>query len=169
MLRPTDESENPSLAKRLQYLLAHSFYAKALAIRRVTTSHGSKTPGVDGVVWKTQKAKFEAIQTLNDVGYHPRALRRVYIEKLGKKENRPLSIPAMKDRAMQALYLQTLAPIAETQADKTSFGFREYRSTADAMKYAHLMLSRKTAPQWVVRGHFSNTGQHDVGRSARGT
>ena len=58
----------------------------------------------------------------------------------------------MKDRAMQALYLQALSPIAETLADKTSFGFREHRSTADAMQYAHARLSKATAPQWVVEG-----------------
>ena len=146
------ESGKSGLVKRLQYLLAHSFYAKALAIKRVTSSHGKRTPGVDGVVWKTQKDKYEAIFKLNDVGYHPKALRRIYIEKPGKTEKRPLSIPSMIDRAMQALYLLTLAPIAETQADKTSFGFRECRSTADAMNYAYLMLSRKTAPQWIVEG-----------------
>jgi RNA-directed DNA polymerase len=146
------ESGKNGLVKRLQYLLAHSFFAKALAIKRVTSSHGKSTPGVDGVVWKTPEEKFEAISRLNNVGYQPKALRRVYIEKPGKKEKRPLSIPAMIDRAQQALHLLTLAPIAETQADKTSFGFRECRSTADAMQYAHLMLSRKTAPQWVVEG-----------------
>ncbi len=146
------ESGRAGLVKRLQYLLAHSFYAKALAVKRVTSSHGKKTPGVDGIVWKTQKEKYEAIFKLNNVGYQPKALRRVYIEKPGKAEKRPLSIPAMIDRAMQALYLLTLAPIAETLADKTSFGFRECRSTADAMRYAYLMLSRKTAPQWVVEG-----------------
>jgi len=146
------ESGNAGLVKRLQYLLAHSFYAKALAVKRVTSSHGKKTPGVDGIVWKTQKEKYEAIFKLNNVGYQPKTLRRVYIEKPGKAEKRPLSIPAMIDRAMQALYLLTLAPIAETLADKTSFGFRECRSTADAMSYAYLMLSRKTAPQWVVEG-----------------
>ena len=146
------ESGEHNLIKRLQYLLTHSFYAKALAVRRVTTSRGAKTPGTDGIVWKSKGDKFKAIQDLSDIGYTPTALKRVYIDKPGKKEKRPLSIPAMKDRAMQALYLQALSPIAETLADRTSFGFREYRSTADAMQYAFLMLSRKTAPQWVVEG-----------------
>ncbi len=154
------KSGKSGLVKRLQYLLAHSFYAKALAVKRVTSSHGKRTPGVDGVVWKTQKDKYEAIFKLNDVGYHPKALRRIYIEKPGKTEKRPLSIPSMIDRAMQALYLLTLAPIAETLADKTSFGFRECRSTADAMQYAHLMLSRKTAPQWIVEGDIKKLLRH---------
>ena len=141
-----------NLVKRLQFLLTHSFYAKALAVRRVTSSHGAKTAGIDGVKWRTKQDKFKAIQDLCEIGYAPMALRRVYIEKYGKKEKRPLSIPTLKDRAMQALYLQALSPVAETLADRTSFGFREYRSTADAMQYAYLMLSRKMALQWVVEG-----------------
>ena len=145
-------SREHNLVKRLQYLLTHSFYAKALAVRRVTSSHGAKTPGIDGVIWKSKQDKFKAIQDLSEIGYFPMALRRVYIDKPGKREKRPLSIPAIKDRAMQALYLLALSPIAETQADRTSFGFREYRSTADAMQYAYLRLSRKTAAPWVVEG-----------------
>lgn len=146
------ESGKHNLVKRLQFLLTHSFYAKALAVRRVTSSHGAKTAGIDGIIWKTKQDKFKAIQDLCEISYTPMALRRVYIEKYGKQEKRPLSIPTLKDRAMQALYLQALSPIAETRADRTSFGFREHRSTADAMQYAHLMLSRTTAPQWIVEG-----------------
>lgn len=146
------ESGKHNLVKRLQFLLTHSFYAKALAVRRVTSSHGAKTAGIDGVKWRTKQDKFKAIHDLCETGYIPKALRRVYIEKYGKQEKRPLSIPTIKDRAMQALYLQALSPIAETLADRTSFGFRENRSTADAMQYAHLRLSRTTAPQWIVEG-----------------
>ena len=146
------ESGKHNLVKRLQFLLTHSFYAKALAVRRVTSSHGAKTAGIDGVKWRTKQDKFKAIHDLCETGYIPKALRRVYIEKYGKQEKRPLSIPTIKDRAMQALYLQALSPIAETRADRTSFGFRENRSTADAMQYAHLRLSRTTAPQWIVEG-----------------
>lgn len=74
------ESGRSGLVIRLQYLLAHSFSAKALAIRRVTSSHGKRTPGVDGVVWKAQKEKYEAIFQLYDVGYHPKVLGRIYIK-----------------------------------------------------------------------------------------
>ena len=53
------------LVKRLQYLVTHSFYAKALAVRRVSTNKGKKTPGIDGVVWSTDREKIEAVMRLN--------------------------------------------------------------------------------------------------------
>jgi RNA-directed DNA polymerase len=47
--------------KALQWLLTHSFYAKALAVKRVTSNSGSRTAGMDKVLWKTPHAKFKAI------------------------------------------------------------------------------------------------------------
>src|SRR6184192_1448600 len=86
--------------KALQRLLTHSFSGKALAVRRVTENTGKRTPGVDRAVWKTPEQKAEAIQTLTQRGYHPLPLRRVYIPK-SHGGRRPLSIPTMRDRAMQ--------------------------------------------------------------------
>lgn len=141
-----------NLIKRLQYLLIHSFYAKALAVKRVTTNKGKRTAGVDGELWQTPAKKSEAIYNLNEKGYSAQPLRRVYIEKYGKKEKRPLSIPTMKDRAMQALFLMSLEPIAETTADRISFGFRKYRSAHDAMAYLFMILAKRTAPIWILEG-----------------
>src|SRR5436309_15847709 len=67
--------------KALQRLLTHSYSAKALAVRRVTENPGKWTPGVDGEIWKTPEQKTTAIRTLQQRGYHPRPLRRVYIPK----------------------------------------------------------------------------------------
>ena len=69
--------------KRLQYLLTHSYYAKVLAVRKVTTNKGKKTPGVDGVLWSTPAAKMRGVLTLTDKGYQAKPLRRVFIEKKG--------------------------------------------------------------------------------------
>jgi len=69
---------------------------------------------------------------------------------MGKR--RPLSIATMTDRAMQTVYLQALDPIAEVLADPNSYGFRRDRSPADAMAYAHILLSRRTAAQWIREG-----------------
>lgn len=75
------------LVKRLQYLITHSFYGKAVAVRRVISNKGKNTSGIDGIVWKTDKEKEEAIRTLETKGYRASALRRIYIEKFGKKRN----------------------------------------------------------------------------------
>ena len=109
--------------KALQRLLTHSLSGKALAVRRVTEKTGKRTPGVDGETWKTPEQKAEAIHTLQQRGYHPQPLRRIYIPKSNGAQ-RPLSIPTMRDRAMQALYLLALDPVAETTADPNSYGFR---------------------------------------------
>ena len=138
--------------KRLQYLITHSFYAKALAVRRVTTNKGKKTPGVDKQLWNTPAEKMRAVLSLTDKGYKAKPLRRVYIEKKGKKAKRPLGIPTMYDRAMQALYAIALEPVAETTADTKSFGFRKERSAQDACEYIFTALSRKYSPKWVLEG-----------------
>lgn len=144
------------LVKRLQYLMTNSFYAKALAVKRVVTNKGKKTPGIDGELWKTNDDKVNAIINLECKTYHAKPLRRVYIEKFGKKEKRPLGIPTMKDRAMQALQLLALEPVAETTADRISFGFRRYRSPEEAREYAFSVLSRKDSPQWILEGDIKS-------------
>jgi len=137
---------------RLQHLLKNSFYAKLLAVQRVSTNKGKRTPGVDGVLLKTSKQKLNTAQSLFDRGYKSLPLKRVYIEKKGKKKKRPLGIPTMYDRVMQALYTLTLEPIAETTADRQSFGFRKYRSAQDAAAYAFICLAQKNSAKWILEG-----------------
>ena len=109
--------------KALQHLLTHSHSGKVLAVKRVTENQGKRTPGVDQVIWDTPAKKAAAIQTLRQHGYRPQPLRRVYLVKPNGKK-RPLGIPTMTDRAMQALYLLALEPVAETTGDPNSYGFR---------------------------------------------
>ena len=135
----------------LQWLLTHSFSGKAIAVKRVTENQGKKTPGVDGATWPTPEAKSRAVLSLKRRGYQPLPLRRVYIPKSNGKM-RPLGIPAMKDRAMQALHLLALEPVSETKADRNSYGFRPERSTADAREQCFKALSRKCAPKWILEG-----------------
>ena len=135
--------------KALQWLLTHSFSGKALAVKRVTENRGKNTPGVDKVIWNTSKAKTNAIASLQRRGYKPLPLRRVLIPKK-KGKTRPLGIPVMQDRAMQALYLLALEPIAETTADRHSYGFRPERSTADAGEQCFTCLARGDRAQWVL-------------------
>src|SRR5215472_12991051 len=111
--------------KALVYLLTHSFSGRAAAILRVTTNQGASTPGVDGDCWDTPERKAAAFRKLRRHGYQPQPLRRTYIPKSSDPpRKRPLGIPTMTDRAMQALYLLAFDPIAETLADRHSYGFR---------------------------------------------
>src|SRR5205823_12803941 len=138
-------------AQSLQWLLTHSWAAKLLAVQTVTTNKGARTPGVDNKLWRTDKQKIQAAINLKRHGYKPSPLRRQYIPKKNGKL-RPLSIPTMHDRAMQALHALALTPVAETLADSNSYAFREGRSCADALGHVHLVLCRKHSAQWVLEG-----------------
>ena len=133
---------------RLQRILTRSLHARLLAVRRVTTNKGKRTPGVDGVVWETSWQKICAVLSLRKRGYRPQPLRRIYIPKKSGKR-RPLGIPTMMDRAMQALYKLALEPIAETLADGHSYGFRPRRSAADALGQCYILLAKKVSPAWI--------------------
>jgi RNA-directed DNA polymerase len=137
--------------RALQFILARSLSARALAVKRVTTNRGKNTPGVDGEVWDTPRKKAQAVKELRSRGYRPQPLRRKGIPKKNGGQ-RFLGIPTMKDRAMQALYTLTLDPIAEALADPNSYGFRRERSTADAIERCFGVLARRTSAQWVLEG-----------------
>lgn len=141
--------------KSLQWLLTHSFHAKLLAVKRVVQNRGGKTPGVDKIIWKTSQQKLEAAQSLKRKGYQTQPLRRIYIPKKDGRQ-RPLSIPPMKCRAMQALHLLALDPIAEFYADKNSYGFRPKRSAADALEACFLALARKGSSQWIFEADIKS-------------
>ena len=145
--------------KTLQRMLTRSKSARYLAVRRVTENQGKRTAGVDRVLWDTPNDKWKAAQGLKRRGYQPRPLRRVFIPKSNGKE-RPLGIPTMTDRSMQALYLLALAPIAETTGDPNSYGFRIERSTADAMSQLFVCLSRKASAQWVLEADILGCFDH---------
>ncbi len=137
--------------KALQWLLTHSFSAKVLAVRRVVTNRGRSTAGVDGITWNTSGQKLQAARSLQRRGYRPQPLRRVYIPKKDGRP-RPLGIPTLADRAMQALYLLALEPVAEMQADRNAYGFRPKRSTADAMAQCFFALAKKHSAFWILEG-----------------
>lgn len=146
--------------KSLQWLLTHSFYGRYLAVVRVTTNKGKNTAGADNVKWSTDAAKAKAVESLKRRGYQPMSLRRKEIPKKNGKKH-PLGIPTMKDRAMQALYLMSLAPIAETTGDIHSYGFRKYRSCQDAITQCHILLCKDDkSPQWILEGNIKECFDH---------
>jgi RNA-directed DNA polymerase len=137
----------------LVYLLTHSFSGRAAAVLRVTTNQGASTPGVDGDCWGTPELKAVAFSGLRRHGYRAQPLRRVYIPKSSDPSKlRPLGIPTMTDRAMQALYLLGLDPIVETTADANSYGFRSQRCCADALDQCHKVLRKNHSALWILEG-----------------
>lgn len=149
--------------RNLQHILTHSFSAKAIAVKRVTENSGKRTAGVDGETWNTPESKADAIDSLKRRGYKSSPLRRVEIPKKNGKK-RKLGIPTMKDRAMQALHLLALEPVAETTGDPNSYGFRPERSTADAREQGFNALAPMRSATWVleadIKGCFDNIS-HD--------
>lgn len=103
---------------KLQSKLVTSFEGRALAIRRVVTSSGGKTPGIDNIQWKTPAERYKAIEavgiiTNNPNKYKSKPLKRVMIPKNNSTELRPLGIPTLLDRAVQAVYHLAVDPVVE--------------------------------------------------------
>ena len=134
--------------RSLQRILTRSLAAKRLAVRRVTSNRGKRTAGIDGVLWSTSRKKMQAVEMLGRRGYRPQPLRRIYIPKRNGRR-RPLGIPTMKDRAVQALHLLALEPVTETLADPHSYGFRPKRSIQDAHGQCYVVLAKSYGPEWV--------------------
>lgn len=151
--------------KSLVYLLTHSFSGRAAAIWRVTSNKGAKTPGVDQVLWDTPQAKTNAFRLLRAHGYHPQPLRRVYIPKSSDPtKKRPLGIPTLTDRAMQALYLLGLDPIGATLGDPHSYAYQRECSCADALSRCYRVLGYKRSANWIWEGDIKacfDTLAHD--------
>jgi RNA-directed DNA polymerase len=141
-----------NLVKRLTYLITHSYFAKLLSVRIVTQNRGKRTAGIDGELWTSASDKMQAAINLSDQHYRAYPLRRIYIPKPGKTSKRPLSIPTMRDRSMQALYALGLQPVAETTADTRSFGFRLFKCAQDASNYAFRCLWKTTSSPWILEG-----------------
>ncbi|AXE97320.1 group II intron reverse transcriptase/maturase [Paraburkholderia hospita] len=145
--------------KALQRMLTRTLSAKLYAVRRVTQNQGARTAGVDRELWDSPESRWEAIGRLKRRGYRPLPLRRVFIPKANGKE-RPLGIPTMRDRAMQALYLLALEPVSESTSDPNSYGFRIGRSTADAMAQIRVCMSQEVSAEWVLEADIKGCFDH---------
>jgi len=129
--------------RRLQKLLFNSTFAKLLAVRRVTQDNsGKKTAGIDGVKDLTPDQRLFMVGILS-VPTKARSLRRVWIPKPGKPELRPLGIPCMLDRCLQALFKLGLEPEWEAKFEENSYGFRPGRSAKDALAAIENYVQKK--------------------------
>ncbi len=138
------KSGDKAKARKLQKLLSKSYYAKLLAVRKVTQDNqGKKTAGIDGIKALRPNQRLKLVNELRLEGYKAKPLRRVWIPKPGRDEKRPLGIPTIKDRAMQALIKLALEPYWEAQFEPNSFGFRPGRSAHDAIASIFNYTSKK--------------------------
>jgi len=156
------ERNDLKTVQKLQKLLMKSRSARLLAVRRVTQENqGKKTAGVDGIKSippNRRLALAEAIHPAQMNKRKPKPLRRVWIPKPGKAEQRPLGIPVMYDRACQALTKQALEPEWETRFEANSYGFRPGRSPHDAIEaiFSHIRFKSKYVLDADIKGCFDN-------------
>src|SRR5215467_386893 len=145
----------------LQKLLLRSYSNRLVSVRRVTqVNHGRHTPGIDKVVIKTPEARGRLVDLLQH--YQPwraRPVRRVYIPKANGKL-RPLGIPVVTDRCIQAMVKNALEPAWEAKFEGTSYGFRPGRSCHDAIEKIYGLARPHKTKKWVldadIRGAFDN-------------
>ena len=129
--------------RKLQKTLMRSWSGKCIAVRKVTQDNqGKRTAGVDGIKSLSPHARLTLIKMLKVTG-KSKPTRRVWIDKPGKVEKRPLGIPTMFDRALQALVKLALEPEWEAKFEGNSFGFRPGRSAHDAVEAIFKGVSQK--------------------------
>jgi RNA-directed DNA polymerase len=121
------------------------------AFARVKANHGAA--GVDHVTVEEFERDLEAnleklSHALADQSYRPQAVRRKWINKPGSKEQRPLGIPTVRDRVVQAALRAVLEPIFERDFAAQSYGFRPKRGCKDALRRVDHLL--KQGHNWVV-------------------
>lgn len=154
---------NLKKVKSLQKLMLRSKANALVSVRRVTQlSSGKNTPGVDKLVVKTPEARAKLVEhLLNHQPWRAKPARRVYIPKANGKQ-RPLGIPTVADRAMQALVLNALEPHWESKFEASSYGFRPGRGCHDAIGRIFSIANPRNRKKWVldadIKGAFDNIG-----------
>ncbi|OWY64585.1 hypothetical protein B7486_46440 [cyanobacterium TDX16] len=139
--------------RKLQQTLMRSWSNRVLAIKRVTQDNqGKKTAGVDGIKSLSPAARFDLAKGLFING-KSKPTRRIWIPKPGKTEFRPLSIPTIFDRALQAVVKATLEPEWEARFEPSTYGFRPGRSAQDAIKHIKNCIVSK--PKFVLDADIS--------------
>jgi RNA-directed DNA polymerase len=134
--------------RKLQKTLLRSWAAKCIAVRRVTQDNqGKKTAGVDGVKSLSPTQRINLVKSLK-LPEKAKPTRRVWIPKPGSEEKRPLGIPTIRNRALQALVKQALEPEWEARFEPNSYGFRPGRSSQDAIDAIYTAINQK--PKFVL-------------------
>lgn len=145
--------------RRLQKTLIRSWSAKCLAVRRVTQDNiGKKTAGVDGIKLLSPEARLRLVERLSLTG-KSKPTRRIWIPKPGTEEKRPLGIPTIADRALQALVKMALEPEWEAKFEPNSYGFRPGRSPHDAI--GAIFAAIKSKAKYVLDADIAKCVRRD--------
>ena len=138
-------------ARSLQKLMLRSYANTLLSVRRVTQLNAGKyTPGVDKLVVKTPEARGKLVDDLSTCQpWRARPVRRVYVPKANNRL-RPLGIPCILDRCLQAKVKNALEPFWEARFEGSSYGFRPGRSCHDAIGKITLLARSTSRKKWVV-------------------
>jgi len=164
IFRATKEGDLKKV-RTLQRIMLRSYENRVMAVRQVSqTNRGRNTPGVDRVVLKTPETRGKLVDQLADYElWKPLPAKRVYIPKANGSQ-RPLGIPVITDRAVQAMVKNALEPFWEAKFEDSSYGFRPGRSCHDALMRIYMLSRASGTRKWVldadIKGAFDNIG-HD--------
>lgn len=138
-------------ARSLQKLMLRSYSNILLSVRRVTqTNAGKRTPGVDNILVKTPRARGELVDRLSSFQpWQSKPVRRVYILKSNGKQ-RPLGIPTIQDRCLQAMVKNALEPEWEARFEGSSYGFRPGRGCQDAIAKIYQLCRPHKRKKWIL-------------------
>lgn len=147
--------------RSLQKLMLRSYANMVTSIRRVTQlNKGKSTPGIDNITVSTAESRAEMVRSLQKLkAWKAKPARRIYIRKENGKQ-RPLGIPVIKDRCLQAMVLNALEPEWESRFEGSSYGFRPGRGCHDAIARIFSLANPTGVKRWVIdadiKGAFDN-------------